>query len=64
MKELSRSANLVNPFKRKLDKSFDNYSRALTNLDATRMSMLTGQGIQHETSMMQNLKRGLVAGHS
>ena len=63
MKALSKSAALSSPFKTKLDQSNDNYSRALSNLDQTRVSMRSHVNVQ-EQSMLQNLKRGLVAGHS
>lgn len=33
LRELSKSAANVNPFKSKLDQSYDNYSRGVTNLD-------------------------------
>ena len=63
MKALSKSAALSSPFKTKLDQSNDNYSRALSHLDQTRVSMRSQANLQ-EQSMLQNLKRGLVAGHS
>ena len=41
----------------------DNYTKAISNLDQTVFSMKSRMDL-HENTMMDNLKRGLVAGHS
>ena len=39
------------------------YGKAVSNLDQTMFSMKSRMQV-HEASMMENLKRGLVSGHS